>query len=393
MDIRFPTLYVLATLVLAGCGGEPQEPAAPTSVPAAPPPVVDATPIAAASTDAAAIRGVAHRLAGLPLADGETSAAWTRHAELMDEAWRQVEERHLRPMGAFAEAHLGEIEDPRAPLFYPFSGPDLPSALQFFPEARTYVLVGLEPPGALPDLEGFGGAALEAELERLHGGMANLVEAGYFVTKRMEEDFADGRLGGLLPVLYLFLARAGLEPTAVRFVTLAEDGAVQAPETVSTATATAVKIELAPAGEAEAGRTLYYFSRDLSDPGLAGAPAFVAFLRGLGGFNAYMKSASYLLHMPEFARLKQLLLAEGQTILQDDSGVPLRDFSPELWRLRFFGVYRSTLPPYRQWFQEDLRDVFAERGDIPPLPFAIGYNSRTDGSCLIWARRRTEGSP
>ena len=45
-----------------------------------------------------------------------------------------------------------DLGDPRATLFYPFGGPDLLSAAQFFPAASSYVLVGLEPPGRIPRL-------------------------------------------------------------------------------------------------------------------------------------------------------------------------------------------------------------------------------------------------
>ena len=100
-----------------------------------------------------------------------------------------------------------------------------------------------------------------------------------------------------------------------------------------------------------------------------------------------MKSASYLTHMEGFTRVKALMLEGAGTILQDDSGIPLRDLSPEVWERRFFGTYTRTLPTYAEWFQDDLRAAY-ERRDPEPLPFAIGYHSQIGGSCLIWAQRR-----
>ena len=67
--------------------------------------------------------------------------------------------------------------------------------------------------------------------------------------------------------------------------------------------------------------------------------------------------------------------------------IPLRDLATEDWQRAFFGTYTRTLPTYDEWFQEDLKQVY-ESADVPALPFAIGYNSRIGGSCLIWARRR-----
>ncbi len=379
-------LILLAALLAVACDA----PAPPAATPAASPPVTDPAPdvpVVAAAFDREALTLTARRLAGLAAADA--SDAWARHAEAMDEIWARVEERHLAPMRAWAQDQL-VLDAPEAPLYYPFGGPDLPSALQFFPEASSYVLIGLERPGRIPDLSGLEGAALDAELERLRGGLANLAEAGYFVTKRMESDFdAATRLEGFLPAFLIFLARAELAPVAIEFVRFAGDGQPVPLETATDRTATAARIRFTGAGESGVERSLYYVAQDLSDAGLAAAPAFEAFLRGLGDFNVYMKSASYLLHMEGFAAHRDFLVAQAGSILQDDSGIPLAHLPSADWRLTFFGTYERTLPTYREWFQEDLAAVFRQAG-IAPLPFAIGYNSKIGGSCLIWAQRREE---
>ena len=380
---------ILLAGILVACGPAARDEPAPASPKAGSPPArnLSDAPIPAADTDAAALRLTARRLAGLAIEDSSTAdinaEVWARHAELMEATWAELEARHLGKMRAWAEAELS-LADPRTPLFYPFSGPDLPSALQFFPQASSYVLVGLEAPGRIPDLGALGAAELEIELRRLRAGLENLVAAGYFVTKRMESDFVAPHLDGVLPVLYLFLARAGLDPLAVHFIGLDPGGQVEMLDSASERTATAVRIDFA--GE-EQTRSLYYFARDLSNAGLASTPAFAAFLHQLGAVNVYMKSASYLLHMDDFTDFKAMLLSRVGAVLQDDSGIPLRDLSSEVWSHRFFGTYTGTLPTYRQWAQDDLRAVY-ETTEAPALPFAIGYNSATSGSCLIWAQRR-----
>ncbi len=375
-------LLLVFAVLAAACDSPAPAPQEPSK---APPPAADPVPevpIVAAVTDSGALQATARQLAGL---EPDESEVWARHAELMTEIWTQVEERHLQPMRSWAETEL-PLAAPEAPLYYPFGGPDLPSALQFFPFASTYVLVGLEPPGRIPDLTGLADGDLEAELARLREGLKNLAEAGYFVTKRMETDFVAPHLEGILPVLHIFLARAGLAPTAVEFIELDDNGTAVPMEAATDRTATAARIRFG-APDNKAARELYYFSRDLSNTGLAATPRFAAFLRGLGAFNTYMKSASYLLHMDDFTDHKDFLVAHAGTVLQDDSGIPLRDLSSENWRLRYFGTYTRTLPTYREWFQEDLVGVFEQEG-IPPLPFAIGYHSKIGGSCLIWAERR-----
>lgn len=383
--MRYPIVLLAALLAaLLACAPAPEE--APSVAPA---PAAEPEPeIVAQVSDAAALRATAAHLAGLAAGDGAApSAVWAEHAEKMEAAWGQLEERHLSAMRSWAEAEL-TLARPEAPLVYPFSGPDLQSALQLFPRARRYVLIGLEAPGKIPDLSAAGDAQLAAELGRLRSGLENLVEAGYFVTKRMEEDFVAPHLEGVLPVLYLFLARAGTPPVAVRFIRLDADGSPHPLATVTESQARAVEIQLEADGEAEGEpRKLYYFSQDLSNDGLAAAPELAAFLARQGAFNVYMKSASYLLHMEGFTAFKQQLLEHAGTVVQDDTGIPLRDLPPTEWQRRFFGTYTTTLPTYRQWFQNDLASIF-ERDDVEPLPFAIGYHSRIGGSCLIWAERR-----
>ena len=379
MKLRISLLALLAV----ACGSPASPPATPAaaSPPADPEPEV---PIVAAVHDRQTLSAVARRLAGL---SADEDGAWARHAELMSEIWARVDERHLASMRIWAHSQL-TLATPEAPLYYPFGGPDLPSVLQFFPQASSYVLVGLEPPGRIPDLTAIADAELEGELERLRGGLENLAEAGYFVTRRMKTDFAAARLEGLLPPLLTFLARAGLDPVAIELIRLDGDGLPVPLETATDHTASAVRVRFTDPGQPDEGeRALYYFSRDLSNAGLAGAPSFGAFLRGLGGFNVFMKSASYLLHMEDFTAHKDFLLAHAGAVLQDDSGIPLGDLPSVDWRLRFFGTYERTLPTYREWFQQDLAAVYEQAG-IPPLPFAIGYHSKIGGSCLIWAERR-----
>ena len=391
---RLLALAALALLLVAACDSPAPPPEAPTRPETSAPDPGPEIAIVASLDDRDALRAAARRLAGL--ADSDAGAEWARHAERMAEIWAQVEERHLQPMRTWARDQLA-LADPSAPLYYPFGGPDLPSALQFFPSASSYVLVGLEPPGRIPVLEGLTGEPLAGELERLRGGLKNLAEAGYFVTKRMENDFVAARLEGLLPVLYIFLARADLNPVSVEFITLDADGLAVPMTSATDRTATAVRIRVEPepsagvAGDGDnegggAAREVYYFSRDLSNGGRASAPEFVAFLRRLGAFNTYMKSASYLLHMDDFTVHKDFLVAHAGTVLQDDSGIPLRDLVAADWQMRYFGVYTRTLPTYREWFQEDLAAVYRQ-GEIPALPFAIGYHSKIGGSCLIQGQR------
>ena len=392
-SLRLCGIVLLAGFAF-GCDSGPSEEAAVRQAGAAKgrdAPVVAELEFPGSQTDESVVRDMATRLAGLhrteepsgdPVSPG-TAKLWTGHAEQMEALWSELESRHLSKMRGWAEDEL-PLLDAQAPLFYPFGGPDLPSVLQFFPAAKTVVLVGLEPVGRIPEPAGLDDEVLSAELTRLRTGLANLVESGYFLTKGMERDFAASHLEGTLPVLLMLLPRVGWDPLAVHLVQLDAAGEVQPLDVATPSTATAVRIDCEVKGEA---RSLFYVSQDLSDEGLAVAPGFVAFLEHLGAANVFMKSASYLLHMEGFTALKALLLKYAGTILQDDSGIPFRDLvAAPGWNHTLFGAYTDTLPTYRDWAQDDLRAAYVE-AETDALPFAIAYNSRIGGTCLIWAQR------
>lgn len=372
--------------LLWACGGAVEDAPRPTDEP--PPPA--AVEMRGAETDAQRLQHTALLLAGMRVEDGPRKDLWQSHRDAMDALWATIEERHLHAMRDWAVDALAEAQGSPQAVFYPFGGPDLPSVHQFFPDAPSYVLVGLEPPGTLPDLDAFTDEVLAAELERLREGLSNLAEKGYFVARHMVQDFGDAqRLEGFVPVLYIFLARAGYEPLSVRFVELSDDGELTYRERLTTNEVYGFEMVFQASGAAadEAPRRLYYFAQDLSDEGLAAVPGFAPFVRHLGAFDVYMKSAMYLPHEPTFGELERLMF-EGRSVLQDDSGVPWSHFDPALWDSRLFGVYTQTLSNYRQYFQPDLVAAYAESGESGTLPFAIGYNSRVSGSCLIWARRK-----
>ena len=73
-----------------------------------------------------------------------------------------------------------------------------------------------------------------------------------------------------------------------------------------------------------AHKALYYFSADLSDDGLKRNSAVLRFCNSLGPTNSLLKASSYLLHQNGFSIARDYLLRVSASILQDDSGIPLR---------------------------------------------------------------------
>src|SRR5437762_13577669 len=87
-----------------------------------------------------------------------------------------------------------------------FSGPDLLYIDQFFPKASVYVLCGKEAMGPPPDPLRI--ANLAGALGNLENAMKSSLETSYFITKDMVIDLLQQNLNGVLPILYVLIARA-----------------------------------------------------------------------------------------------------------------------------------------------------------------------------------------
>src|SRR5260221_7262158 len=111
-------------------------------------------------------------------------------------------------------------------MFYMFSGPDILYAQAFFPNASTYVLAGLEPVGPVPDVRHLSPGALSAGLGNLRKSLNSVLSFSFFITKDMKTDLLQTQLGGTLPILYVFLARAGCKIDQVELVWLDKAGTV-----------------------------------------------------------------------------------------------------------------------------------------------------------------------
>ncbi|MEM1180118.1 MAG: hypothetical protein AAGM22_17380 [Acidobacteriota bacterium] len=358
--------------------------------------------------DPQSLRNMSELIAGvLPDVEGESpSPVWLEHAQVMEATWRTIDER-MGKMRTWAGQELGDMPEPQAPLFYPFGGPDLISALQLFPEANSYLLVGLEAPGQLPLPEDFKASALAEDIARLRRPFETFAEAGYFIRSEIDKDLSGGQFDGILPILLICLVRAEQTPLALDYVHIDPETMKISPLPPDTEEAAVVRIKFAARPEAEsllqaieAGdplpeiqqRAVYYFAQDLSDRGLLSEEPFRRLVEHQPATNVYIKSGEYLAHTDDFSTLRKMVLKNAQTLLQDDSGLPIRFLRSDRWTMRLYGSYTGVLAAYSQWHQEDLEAAF-RKPDVRPLDFTAGYNSVTGGGLILANRRADTAAP
>ena len=321
-----------------------------------------------------------------PLAPLTQEAAWQRHAKFFDTAFGQLEQRQISRIRAWADTNLAA---PRPTMFYMFSGPDFIYANAFYSKASTYVLSALEPVGSVPDLSRLPRGGIASALYNVERSLGSILNFSFFITKDMKGDLQAGQISGTLPILYVFLARSGMTVKSVGPVALDDKGAAYfAGENPGPNAVRGVRIIFAGSDGQE--KTLYYFSTDLSNSGVK-ASGFLKFCETLGPGNSLLKSASYLLHSRNFTTVRNFLLNNSATIIQDDSGIPLAYYNTNKWRFFPFGSYLGPIDKFPGRRQPSYAELFRR---AQPIDFGVGYRWRThETNLLLSVRLADDGSP
>jgi len=305
-------------------------------------------------------------IAGLPAGDPGLAAVereswWLTYSGELDRKWAKMDQRQLERVRAWASGRP-EIVGASGTVYYMFSGPDFLYARTFFPNASTYILCGTEPVGSVPDITKMDPGNVAGDLNNLRQALDTMLTTHYFITKDMRVDLTRGSIGGTLPLLFVFLEKSGCSINAVNF------------------SGPSVEIDFrSPAGKRQ---SLYYFKTDLSNGG--GNGAFLTFCKRHGPGVSLLKSASYLMHGDGFSTIRNFLFANSTLIIQDDSGIPFRDFEQRRWNVRLYGVYDGPIPLFAKYYQSDLAAAY-KQSRVGDLGFAFGYAWQIPKGLLIEA--------
>jgi len=351
---------------------EPSAASAPVSTSPAPPPPND----------------TARFLAGMPLRKDSPLApltsdpAWVEHSASFEKAFAKLNTRQLSHLHEWQASNLPESTEAIPVAYYMFSGPDFLYVDQFFPKASVYILCGKESLGPPPDPLRV--ADLRAAFYNLENAMNSSLRFSFFITKDMKVDLQQQQLNGTIPILYVFLARAGKEIDEVAFGSLDSAGNFNqsAPSRGGTP---GVRIRYHD-GDTGQNQTLFYFTTDISDGGIAAAPGFMRFCDHHGVGVSLLKSSSYLMFESGFNRVRDFILNHSKIIVQDDAGIPIDRFDPSKWNLRVFGNYVGPIEIFKRFYQPKLNELY-NTSNPPLLLFNYGYRWNYQNSNLIVATR------
>jgi hypothetical protein len=365
--MKLSLLLLPIALVLTGCG--PSKPAAVQPQYLEEPPANFPVVSGEAGPD-----DIGLFLAGKPVRRGAVLSRLQQTVEYQTHQREigQLGRQHVRPriskMKSWASMEVSPVTG-SGTVNYPFGGPDLLHVSALFPDARTYILMGLEPVGEVPALETMPPGDVLAALNAFRQSTKTQLLTGYFITKDMRADLAGTALRGVTPIL---LATVGLM-----------GGEVESVRSISAGGNPGVEMQYYDAGGMR--HTALYVSGDLSNGGFKGG--YRQWVAGLGGNATYFKAASYLMHDDGFSQAREFFLGQSRVVLQDDSGIPLRYFPPDKWSLRFYGTYERPIELFAKHQQEDLRQAYATN-PAEPIGFPSGYQYDYREANLMLAIKR-----
>lgn len=384
MNILSRFLVVISALSILSGSADAKRHKQQTNAPAAGAPATDGRQVIAVPPP----QETALFLAGMPVPKNSVlfpltqNPAWTAHAAVYEKAFAKLNRNKLSKLHAWQNSYLPESKASIPVAYYMFSGPDFLYVDQFFPNASVYIMCGKESMGPPPDplrITDMAGA-----LRNLENAMKSSLSTTYFITQDMKIALESQNLRGVLPILYVFLARSDKSIRDVTFGSLGSGGFhTSAPGIGGTP---GVRIVFTDNGSRRE-QTLFYFTTDISDGGISSNSSFMNFCRQYGVGASFLKSSSYLMFEDGFSRVRDFILDHSNIIVQDDSGIPLRYFNRAKWNLRFFGSYVGPINLFKQHYQRELADLY-EKSNPPPFGIGLGYQWDYRKSNLIVATRQ-----
>jgi hypothetical protein len=104
---------------------------------------------------------------------------------------------------------------------------------------------------------------------------------------------------------------------------------------------------------------LYYATLDATDKALEFYPEFLDWAGQHKPSTVLIKSASYLLHDPQFSKIRDMLLGTADVVVQDDTGIPYHFISQSPWHVKLYGRYNRPIRPLSYGYQKDLEQRMA----------------------------------
>ncbi len=323
-----------------------------------------------------------------------TDSGFKKFSSTINSRWSNFEQEKLSALKTWQSAHLKYYPDTVKTVFYPFSGPDILFATQFYPQATNFVLIGLEPVGTYPSLSDTSFTKhIGKYYNNINTSLNAILKFSFFRTLSMEADFKNTHVNGTLHLLNLFLTKMNYSVCSSEPMAIDTNGKaiiVDSFEALAKSQYAGKGIHIHYLDNAKQKKELTYWSADVSDENMLKHPELLVYLKGMDNtMHTYMKGASYLCYLANFDEIRNVILAKSKTLLQDDSGVPVRFFLNPDWQLHFFGTYKKPINLFAHKYQARLDSIYNKAPNKPEaLDFGIGYIYEDKASNMMLGVRK-----
>lgn len=290
------------------------------------------------------------------------------YMKFFEREWARLERNSLGHVQVWAFNNIiPKLPSVSDTLFYPFGGPDIAYALAFYPEASEYVLIGLEPIGRFKDIR----AAVQdpVNFEQVKLSLSTYLRGGYFVTSEMGKSLWSKWLQGAMYLILLQLAACDFEVSNVEEIGVDKYGN-EISRNGSDSILYCVRITCRKRGK-QRWQHVYYVRADLANSNrkLENLFNFMNKRR----FNTMFKSASYAIWDRTLTKIRNFILKNSRSVLQDDTGIPFDCYKRE-WNKYAFGSYTEpTLEVFKKVYRQPNMAEFFQKYAITEIPFKIGY--------------------
>ncbi len=296
-----------------------------------------------------------------------------------DQAWQFYQKNMGQPMSQWAAA---EVRYPGGgTVFYPFSGPDVVTLVQLFPNAEHYVMAALQFAGEPANIATMSETRRARFQDKFLREWKKFTRLAFFRTDDLNDDLRDQQAQiGVTTTLIAFALYSGYDVTEVYPIALDP----QSGEFVrTTGPWKSVRLMLSKAGKPV---TLDYVSVDLSDSYLSKNEPMRAWLNGMSHNPVLLKAASHLLQMPSFSLMRDMIAANASMVVQDETGL---DYSllAKIGKVSLYGGFLYPHELFNRNRQASLAVAYKESKAVKSLPFAFSYNKTSERRSVQIVRR------
>lgn len=319
----------------------------------------------------------------LQLEDGNKLGEYTKSSQYLSfknslrQHWNLYTSQILKPLEEWRKKNI-MVKYPPV-VFYPFSGPDFPNAYYLYPEADTYIMVGLEAGGLEPDIVGLPKDKIEKGMKEFISSLDSITRLNFYMTNKMKKNISASIFKGTAPSFFSYFGLMGIRPCSLKSITLDENGEIKylTKEDIEKNKKFRdgfVSLEII-FNDPVTGKNkfLYYFSKNISNDGLKNDSSILKFVEKKGRFASTFKAASFLVHYAHFSIFRDFILNNADLIIMDDTGPRISDLKKN-FDIRVYGKYTRPIKLWPNMYQAELMKLHTEQK--PSLiPFKYGYGT------------------